>query len=360
MGQNAEAGKESGRFSYIDSLRGIAALLVVFEHYFVPLLGGTAGHFIWYYVFEPGKIGVIWFFIISGFVIPFSLKDRPGALRDFAISRFFRLYPTYWLSIAMLLLAAYLAGVAWPSKRQILANLTMFQTALGVADISSVYWTLFIELVFYIVCAVAFRLGLLKQLGFKFSMLVGMMLVAMVLGGARGLHDVKYPLALPLGLSVMFFGAIWREALIEGSAAARKIIPACLLVYCVTMPVTFYLGYNSDMGYAETWTRYVCSYAFAISTFLLLTGKFHITNRFWVWTGSISYAVYLFHSLVKGTIGYLTYGKGFGGFEISFASLVAMLLVSHLVHVLFEQRFINLGHSLRRRFSARPAVPLKA
>src|SRR4051794_26399249 len=50
--------------------------------------------------FNAGLLGVALFFLVSGFVIPFSL-DR-GSLSRFVIRRIFRLYPVYWLSLALL------------------------------------------------------------------------------------------------------------------------------------------------------------------------------------------------------------------------------------------------------------------
>ena len=54
-------------------------------------------------LFNAGRFGVALFFLISGFVIPFSFKE-PRPLLRFALSRFFRLYPAYWLSLMLALL----------------------------------------------------------------------------------------------------------------------------------------------------------------------------------------------------------------------------------------------------------------
>ncbi|CAM5339645.1 hypothetical protein SSTU70S_04052 [Stutzerimonas stutzeri] len=51
------------------------------------------------YSFDFGRIGVVVFFIISGFVIPASLRGPRGEdCRQFLIRRLFRLYPLCWLS----------------------------------------------------------------------------------------------------------------------------------------------------------------------------------------------------------------------------------------------------------------------
>ena len=79
-----------GRLSFLDFLRGIAALAVCFEH---------AGYRLWphfrevtHSYFSFGKFGLTAFFLTSGFVIPYSL-ERSNSLRRFWVNRFFRLYP---------------------------------------------------------------------------------------------------------------------------------------------------------------------------------------------------------------------------------------------------------------------------
>jgi peptidoglycan/LPS O-acetylase OafA/YrhL len=94
----------------LDSLRGIAALLVVFHH--VWLLGAMRpGVWEWRLLhYSPlrmvveGRPPVILFFVLSGFVLAHALLHRPTAYRDFAIRRFTRIYPPF--AIAILVSAA--------------------------------------------------------------------------------------------------------------------------------------------------------------------------------------------------------------------------------------------------------------
>src|SRR6218665_1482104 len=93
------------RLVHIDAMRAIAALLVVWVH-IAETLAPVAGERGWVYdvarELNVGGIGVTMFFLISGFVIPSSLRDdrpRGEELRVFAIRRFFRLYPAFWFSL---------------------------------------------------------------------------------------------------------------------------------------------------------------------------------------------------------------------------------------------------------------------
>ena len=97
----------SARLAYIDSARAIAASLVVWAHsaeVFAKLgpeisnrwMDEVAGRL------DVGRMGVVVFFAISGFVIPSSLGPREaGATRRFLVRRVFRLFPAYWLSIPL-------------------------------------------------------------------------------------------------------------------------------------------------------------------------------------------------------------------------------------------------------------------
>lgn len=91
----------SSRLLELDALRGLAALAVVLYHYFYRYneLYGHHGNFAvdWTYF---GKLGVELFFMVSGFVIFMSL-NRVNRPVDFLVSRFSRLYPTYWCALIL-------------------------------------------------------------------------------------------------------------------------------------------------------------------------------------------------------------------------------------------------------------------
>ncbi|MDK7176871.1 acyltransferase [Micrococcus luteus] len=140
------------RFRELDGLRGLAALAVVFSHF-----GGThnfhyrddppAFHdFVW------GGTGVQLFFMISGFVILMTAR-RASRPSDFVISRAARLYPPYWLSLAFAVVILALVQVPGYSLSpgQIIVNLTMVQRWLLVDDVVDVYWTLAVEMQFYVI-----------------------------------------------------------------------------------------------------------------------------------------------------------------------------------------------------------------
>jgi peptidoglycan/LPS O-acetylase OafA/YrhL len=97
-----------------------------------------------------GWTGVELFFMISGFVICMSGWGRRPA--DFFVSRVVRLVPAYWtatlLTAAVLMVFPKLTSGVQPSM--VLTNFTMVQSAYGIPNLVPAYWTLFVELTFYL------------------------------------------------------------------------------------------------------------------------------------------------------------------------------------------------------------------
>ncbi|GLW29715.1 hypothetical protein Areg01_26550 [Actinoplanes regularis] len=162
--------RSPARLATLDALRLIAALAVAAYHltaswridgrnmpeYFLPSLT---------HVTIYGFLGVELFFLISGFVIGMSSWNR--SLGDFFTSRVSRLYPAYWVCILITTVVVTLAPISGgvpvsgtPGLREIAANLTMLQEPLGVGSIDTVYWTLFVELRFYLLFAALAAFGL--------------------------------------------------------------------------------------------------------------------------------------------------------------------------------------------------------
>ncbi len=80
----------------------------------------------------------------------------------FVVHRLFRLFPAYWLSVAAAcaMSATMMRDYSW---QQILVNLTMLGGFFGVEDMLGQYWTLRVELTFYVLCVVLFAFGVLQR-----------------------------------------------------------------------------------------------------------------------------------------------------------------------------------------------------
>ena len=142
---------QSSRLFQVDGLRAIAALSVVFFHYTTQFDRKFSHVLPTNLEFSYGFLGVNLFFVISGFVIHMTL-DRSASPLDFVISRFSRLFPAYWTAIFLtwtIVPAIGLTGydIRW---QEAAINLSMLQAFLSVRNVDGVYWSLQVELIFYV------------------------------------------------------------------------------------------------------------------------------------------------------------------------------------------------------------------
>ena len=136
----------------------------LFGHTTLPMLTLPWGSINGVNLFALGHYGVNLFFMISGFVI-FMTLERPKQPMDFVVSRFSRLFPAYWVAVALTFSVVWVLGL--PGKEtslaQAIANLSMLHSFFNVPHVDGVYWTLEVELLFYAWAFVAYRLGCLHR-----------------------------------------------------------------------------------------------------------------------------------------------------------------------------------------------------
>ncbi len=92
--------------------------------------------------------------------------ERTENSSDFIFGRFSRLYPTYWTAVILSFAVVTIARLpAWHiDLKDALVNLTMLQEFLNVRHIDGNYWTLEIELSFYIIMLFLHRTKFLRNI----------------------------------------------------------------------------------------------------------------------------------------------------------------------------------------------------
>lgn len=140
------------RFLFLDGLRAIAALMVMFHHFYKllkPLIQFSCLDI----VFDSTRLGVQIFFVLSGFVIAFSIRDLPLSFSSacrFLIRRSIRLDPPFWVALTLTLLIPIITSSYQVDYATICANAFYLQDFLGYDRPLAVSWTLCIELQFYV------------------------------------------------------------------------------------------------------------------------------------------------------------------------------------------------------------------
>ena len=152
----------------VEAARGVAALMVVMVHA-AHILGGVKdyGRQPFGGLFDFGRAGVDFFFVLSGFIIAYvHARDigRPAAFAGFWQKRLLRIYPAYWAAFALwgiLLAVSPTHGRAEQDAWYVLNSAVLLPED-GRVPILGVAWSIQHELLFYAV----FSLSILnKRLG---------------------------------------------------------------------------------------------------------------------------------------------------------------------------------------------------
>ncbi len=305
------------RLPELDALRGIAAILVLLFHYsyqYPKLFSDSSGlPFRWHWA----ENGIWLFFAISGFVICMTLQ-RTRHWTDFVWARFSRLYPVYWAAMALTVVAVMLSGetsLDIPAADK-LANITMIQGWIGRVSIDPVYWTLAVELAFYLCMLGVFMAGWLARL----EIVVVLWLALSALQMATGLLPFRIEQLLVLGYFPFFaVGMIFYRFHSGALSRTRLLLWQTLLALVAGL-----------MGIEATLVAIIIIAIF----WLMLCGRLSLlASPLLLWLGAISYPLYLVHQ----NIGYVVIHQlGLAGVGIEIAVVAATALAVLLAHLLHQ------------------------
>lgn len=338
------------RLTDLDALRGLAALAVVLFHY-TTRYDQLYGHSSETFMLPWGHYGVQLFFAISGFVI-FMTLDRCRSLRDFAVSRFSRLYPAYWAAIFLTTFVVLLWGkedlVRTPAE--ILINLSMVQSYVQVEAVDGVYWTLAVELAFYCAAAALWRLGP-RRIDL---MLIAWMALHWVWTFAPAVVGVEPPWllgALLVQQHISFFAmgiAAYRLRSGAASAGGAAMIVAAAL---------------ATLGFCDGMEHLLVGIISAAAIFVVgLARRPLLSARPLVQLGAVSYSLYLLHQFIGFTMISGLEGAGMPATAAIMLTLAVVITLAAIVTSRVEQpalRAIRRRHATRRtRVQARNPVPV--
>ena len=335
-----------GRILSLEVVRGVAAAVVLLHH---SLAAGLPAYDEWTRAFvDPGRIGVVMFFVVSGYVIPLSLDKQP--LTAFVIRRLFRLFPLYWLVLVLYVLLDSTVRNGDYSSAVWVLNAVMVQGVLSIATIIPTAWTLGIEMAFYAQASVFSRYCRrirADALGYAWLVLFALMMLA------QGIAERPLPVTGPL---LLFTAAIGHTFYLVQHREVPK-IRLIRLVVCglVVVPMTSALGGHADPNWGPF--VYSASWIAGVLNFALVTTLGRVVRpRVATFLGNTSYGVYLLHPLVHNM---------FADRIDSVAILVTVTcvvtyLVAQVVHRGLEAPLISVGRRLTSdRLRSSAAAPLR-
>jgi peptidoglycan/LPS O-acetylase OafA/YrhL len=401
---------------WLDALRGIAALVVVFDHSSYTFMADFRRELM--PQFNTSRYGIMVFFLVSGYIIPASLERR-GCVRTFWIGRIFRVYPL-WAAVVAALLAVSLLGIAeirdfgeQSAATVAVAHATMLQELLGTPNLLLTLWTLSYEMSFYLLVVALFRVRLHQQSAAvavtlavlaAVSVTAGVVLPASALSGLVGTGPLIAFASLAMGVAICCASA--RSPVLRRCGGVLGGVLALVLVpFNGTVPMweglailaVMFLGtavYRAENG-QSTWRSAagtaVMVVACAVGSAYRYGDGDHFTRRGWIVAfllavltfgaglasrrrrmprmltglGTISYSVYLVHPVLLAVIDSTIGRRRQDSLALEVAFFIVLLPLCLLTYRYVEAPSQTWGRRLARFEYARhtpggPAQPREA
>ncbi|WP_181166180.1 MULTISPECIES: acyltransferase [unclassified Mesorhizobium] len=371
--------KTQVRYAYLSALRGIAALWVISVHVaHMPQPVMDLPPWLDLYV-ANGVWGVQLFFVVSTFSLCLmqpSHADEQRPLLGFALRRFFRIAPLFYLLVAFTLLSAFEpAGESFNSNpagfplnaNTILTNVTfIFNLVPGYGHQTSVVlagWTIGTEMMFYVIFPLVYART--KSIWMATTAMLLSLAIAKVFSMTVSMFTVDpanyqmYSIFHHLPIFMFGFVAFWGLPLLRDRPNSKQIGAALL----ASVPVQFYAIVGGSVPFIEPYHWLGVMFACLVIGLALYPIRI-LVNKATVWIGDISYSVYLVHSPIIVSLFpvYKQIQASGGGRIETFASCFALTLmcvlpVAALTYYGWERWTNNMGKRLASRLAGRKERP---
>ena len=320
----------------------MAAWVVVYHHCVQVFYGFNVDGFLLSALAKYGSIGVDLFFVISGFVIYYSVIGKEVSPLKFAVNRAIRILPVYWIfTLATAVCIVFLPGIVPLTGYDpifLLKSLLFVPeenpSGIGYFPILTVGWTLNYEMAFYAIFTIA--------LLFKRKYLIAMLVL-----GVTALESLLYKLG---GDFIFYRNAMVYEFLFGVFAAVLyrkgwlKLNPYLAIGLIAARAVFILMSDGVTHGPVKYGLPCV-----AIVGFLSLENFFKGDN-FLMRLGDWSYSTYLCHVLIISFVFYVSKSYADTAF-IVWLVLISMLVValSWMSYSYIERPFVNRLKGLQSR-----------
>ena len=340
---------------FAEQLRAIAVIFVVFAHYcgifwydpnmptyinalpysinqttpfFVSFLNSTNIPYI-----NWGPLGVDIFFLISGFVIPISLSKYSRS--SFAIRRFFRLYPTYFISFIFVVMMLFISSKYFGNQFSIPFKNILLHSIIGLREITEinsidlVVWTLEVELKFYILTIIFLPLFRDKSLYiFLIPILLSLILIILSI-------VISYNSNVFIPIIYMFIGTAFYLHFKSVISSIKLIFISIVLflLFYITYRILGEEVYNStylnQMNYNGVYALIIFSISYIFRT------KFRY-NRVLGFIANISYPFYIIHSISGYIIMVILLDNGVSSLYVIPIAIIINGFIAYIIHKLIE------------------------
>jgi peptidoglycan/LPS O-acetylase OafA/YrhL len=353
------------RLALVDALRCFACFWVVLFHLsegnHIPTLLAAIPGWLKYMVFDAGHLGVPIFFVLSGIVMATTTSRVPMNnvnATNFVARRLVRLAPPYYAAIALgvaVIAVKHMLGqpgIEIPGVTAILAHALFLQDFLGIRNIITVFWTLCIEVQFYIFFAVLLWLADRAGEGVtpkrRNLWIWGSALLAL-LWPAGIIHAIGWK-----GGFIAFWFSFMAGVLCAQTLSGTKQSRYIAIGYCA-LALVIGLATKNSFTIAAGLTGLLFCFLVNRSTMLGFISSYPVQK-----IALISYSLYLFHSPVTGF--FMRVYRAFMPTGLFSDALAAVLIIatciafSAMAYLMFERPAI--AWSRRIKFKRPDAVVL--
>lgn len=330
-------------FGSLDGLRAISILAVVWHH--------TQSGFHFLPIADRGFLGVDLFFEISGFLIVTLLlreRRRTGntSLKKFYIRRFLRIFPPYYLSLALVALIAFVrhGEQAHAIRRDLPYALFYVSNLVPMLSLLGITWSLSTEEQFYLVVP---TLQKLTRRAFPFLIVLAYLLVSLPPFGffpnwklPEFFRETTFgPILLGVTLALILdhpTGYRWTSQLL-GHWMAPAIAGLVALIVC-NLPGDDISGFP----------RIAIHLSLAVFLAACVTRERHVLTpilRLWPIRriGAVSYGIYLYHLLARHVVREgLLFARIESQLVFFLANAACAWIIAELSYRLYESRFLTL------------------
>jgi len=288
----------------LDALRGIAILLVIAHN--ATLHYGTASYL--HPLFDRGWMGVDLFFVLSGFLISGILldtKETPNYFKNFYARRVLRIWPLYYCLLPLMFVVLPRVSAAqgvtifaksspWWAYPLFMQNF-LLPLSTDAAGPLGVTWSLAIEEQFYLVWPIIVRFLSRRQVAvLAFAGIV----VSPVLRYFLAAHHIHIYANFFCRLDGLMLGAFLAALVRSKNFVRERYVGLALAVLAVTAPLAVIM----DLRHAEWIVFTFTSLAAGAIVYLAMFWQqrwfqWPLANRFLLFTGTISYGLFLLHKI---------------------------------------------------------------
>jgi peptidoglycan/LPS O-acetylase OafA/YrhL len=369
------------RFPLIDSMRAIAALSVFAGHTVTGVYSVSAHPSLFLWAVDIAYEGVAIFFVISGFLLyrPFLVSRREGRsfrIGSYAKRRVLRIVPAYWVALTIFIAAGFVSGVT-TSNWWIFYLFGQIYSPVNIGRGIGVAWTLCIEVTFYaalpvfvLVCAWLAR----RRGSFRPDVALIVLLAAGSLAFRAHFSEFTQVATVSTLAGTFFWFALGMGAAIVSIELERRhfasdrlhrLWPVASWACAIGLIVLNHQVQKGFLGLDRPAASVITHALYGLSALLVLLPAVFAERtrgpvqsvlrlRMLAWIGLISYAFYLYHTIVIDQLNKLAKDAGISAryVVVAVASFLVTLACASASYYLLERPIMRWGRRARARTSS--------